>query len=278
MFLALNPTLATGRAEWPELAEIASRAGFAGVDVDVRKAMAAGVTATKDLLLRLQLRPAVVSFPVEFRRDEAAFQAGLADLAATGRFAAAIGCPRTATWLLPSSELPKAEQRILYQRRLSECARVLADAGVRLGLEFVSPLHLRKRYPFEFIYRMDEMLEFARECGANVGLLLDSWHWHHAGATIADIRRAGRGGIVHVHLNDAAAKAPEEVRDNDRLMPGEGVIPLTDFLQALQRIGYGDAVSIEVFGRGLQDMTVEEAARLGAETGKAAFRRAGIPV
>ncbi len=278
MFLALNPTLVTGRASWPDLAEIAARAGFPGVDVDVIKARELGVTATKDLFLRLRLKPAVVSFPVEFRKDDETFRSGLAALEPAAQFAAAIGCPRTATWMLPSSELPKVEQRAVYKRRLSECAQILAGSGVRLGLEFVSPIHLRRRFPYEFIYRMDEMMGFAQECGPNVGLLLDCWHWYHAGATVADIERAGKAGIVHVHINDAAQKAPEEVVDNDRLMPGEGVIPLTDFLQALRRIGYEDAASVEVFGRGLKDMTVDAAAKLGADTGKSAFRRAGIRI
>jgi sugar phosphate isomerase/epimerase len=278
MFLALNPTLVTGRASWPETAEIAARAGFAGVDIDVQKASAHGLTATKDLLLRLQIRPAVVSFPVEFRKDEAAFRQGLDELEAAGRFAAAIGCPRTATWILPSSELPKPDQRVIYLKRLSECAKRLATSGVTMGLEFVSPVHLRKRFPHEFIWRMDEMLQFAKECGPNTGLLLDCWHWYHAGATVQDIRQAGRAGVIHVHINDSAKKTPEEVLDSDRLMPGEGVIPLTEFLQALNQIGYQDAVSVEVFGRGLKDMTVADAAKLGADTGKAAFRRAGIRV
>jgi len=48
------------------------------------------------------------------------------------------------------------------------------------------------------------------------------------------------------------------VRDNERLMPGEGVIDLNSFLMALHEIGYQDARSVEVFGRHLKDMTPEE--------------------
>jgi sugar phosphate isomerase/epimerase len=54
---------------------------------------------------------------------------------------------------------------------------------------------------------------------------------------------------VHVHFNDAAQLPPEEVRDNERLLPGEGVIDLKGFLQALKKIEYQDALSVEVFGR-----------------------------
>jgi sugar phosphate isomerase/epimerase len=124
---------------------------------------------------------------------------------------------------------------------------------------------------------MDEMLALAKECGPNVGLLLDSWHWHHAGATVADIIAAGRDRIVEVHLNDARSEPPEAVRDNDRIMPGEGVIDLTGFLRALQKIGYTDALSVEVLGRGLRQMPPEEGARLGFETGRKVFEKAGVP-
>jgi sugar phosphate isomerase/epimerase len=131
-------------------------------------------------------------------------------------------------------------------------------------------------YRYEFIWRMNDMLTFVKECGPNVGLLLDAWHWHHAGATAEDIVAAGRDRIVHVHFDDSANLRPEKIRDDERLMPGEGVIDLVAFLQALQKIGYKDALSVEVFGRGLKDMTPEAAARLGLETSRAVFRKAGI--
>ena len=88
---------------------------------------------------------------------------------------------------------------------------------------------------------MGDMLEFAKECGPNVGLLLDVWHWHHAGGTTAEILKAGKERIVHVHFNDSPKLPPEEIRDNERLMPGEGVIDLQGALKALQTIGYEDA-------------------------------------
>jgi sugar phosphate isomerase/epimerase len=179
------------------------------------------------------------------------------------------------TYIMPSSDTPKDELRRIYKQRFTAGAQVLAEHNVRLGLEFLGPLHFRTQFRYEFIWRMNEMLEFAKECGPNVGLLLDSWHWHHAGATTQDIIAAGRERIVHVHFNDAPNLAPEQIRDGKRLLPGEGVINLVGFLQALQTIGYVDALSIEVFGR-LKDKTPEEAARLGLTAGLDVFRRAGI--
>jgi sugar phosphate isomerase/epimerase len=131
-------------------------------------------------------------------------------------------------------------------------------------------------FPYEFIWRMNDMLAFAKECGTNVGLQLDVWHWYHAGATTDDIIHAGKDRIVHVHLNDSPKLPPEQIRDDERLMPGEGVIDLTGFLRALQEIGYQDFVSVEVFGRGLKDMPPEEGARLALNSAKAVMRKAGV--
>jgi len=265
-----------GRVPWPEFARLAAKVGYPGVDVDLAAAMKAGLPATNNLLDDLKIKPAAVNFPVEFRKDDGAFRQDLEKLGDAASFSAAIGCPRMITWIMPSSKTPKAELRALYLKRFRACADVLARSHVRLGLEFLGPLHLRQMEPHEFIWRMPEMLAFARECGSNVGLLLDVWHWYHAGATTADIVKAGKDGIVHVHFSDAPKLPPDQIRDNERLMPGEGVIDLNSFLMALHEIGYQDALSVEVFGRHLKDMTPEEGARLGLETSRAVMRKAGV--
>ncbi|MGA2577998.1 MAG: sugar phosphate isomerase/epimerase family protein [Bryobacteraceae bacterium] len=276
MYLSLNSTVVAGRVRWPEFARLAAKVGYPGVDVDLAAAMKAGLPATNSLLEELKIRPAAVNLPVEFRKDDDAFRKDLEKLGDAASFSAAIGCPRMITWIMPSSKTPKVELRALYLKRFRACADVLARSHVRLGLEFLGPLHLRKMEPYEFIWRMPEMLAFARECGSNVGLLLDVWHWYHAGATTEDIVKAGKAGIVHVHFSDAPKLPPEQIRDNERLMPGEGVIDLNAFLMALHEIGYQDALSVEVFGRGLKDMTPEAGARLGLETSLAVMRKAGI--
>ena len=180
------------------------------------------------------------------------------------------------TVMPPSSTTPKAEYRKIIKDRVMAMADVLQRSKVRLGLEFLGPLHFRARQPYEFIWRMDELLEFAKECGPNIGLVLDAWHWHHAGATAADILAAGKSRIVTVHVSDAKKQPPEEVRDNQRLMPGEGVIDLTTFFKSLEKTGYRDAVSPEPIGRVPPTMTPEEGARLGLETTVAVMKRAGV--
>lgn len=276
MYISLQSTLVAGRVKWPAFAELAHKVGYPGTDVNLNEAMESGLPATRALLQELSLKPAVVNLPVEYRKDDAAFRADLNKLDPAVQFAVAIGCPRMTTWVMSSSETPKAELRKIYKARFEACGNILARSHARLGLEFLGPLHIRKQFPHEFIWRMDEMLEFARDCGPNVGILLDSWHWHHAGATAADIVAAGKDRIVHVQVNDAPDLPAEKIRDNERLMPGEGVIDLAAFFQALKKIGYSDGVSPEVFGRGLKNIPPEEGAKMGLETTRAVMRKAGV--
>ena len=275
MYLSLNAVPIGGKPSWPEFARLASRTGFIGVDVMLDGAMADGVVKTRALLAELKLKPAFINLPVEFRKDDQTFKASLPKLEDAGPFAAAIGCPRVMTYLMSSSPTPKDELRRIYKARLGECARILARSHCRLGLEFLGPVHIRRSNPHEFIWKMPEMLDFAKECGSNAGLTLDAWHWHHAGGTVSDILNS-KGRIVVVHFDDSPKLPPDEIRDNQRLLPGEGVIDLTGFLKALQTIRYKDSLSVEVFGRGLKEMPAEDAARLCLESGRAVLKKVGI--
>jgi sugar phosphate isomerase/epimerase len=276
MFVSLNSSL-TGKMAWPEFARLAARIGYGGTDVSLQGAMQQGVESTRALFAELKIRPGVTSLPMSpFVRDEPVFQTGMKRLDEGAQFMAAIGCPRAMVVLPPSSDTPKAELRKIFKDRLSGVSEILQRHKVRVGLEFLGPRYFHTRLPHEFIWRMDEALEFAKECGPAIGLQLDAWHWHHAGATVADILAAGKSHIVSVHVSDARKQPPEEVRDNQRLMPGEGIIDLVRFFQALQKIGYEDAVSPEPLGRISQDMSPEDSARLALETTSAVMRKAGV--
>jgi len=180
--------------------------------------------------------------------------------------------------LSPSGPAPKDDYRKIVRDRLAAISEVLQKSNVRLGLEFLGPLYMRMggapRVPF--IWTLPETLQLAKDCGPNIGAVLDVWHWHHSGGTVADILAAGKDRIIHVHISDAKPMAPEDVRDNMRVMPGEGSIDLVGFLQALQKIGYDDGISPEPLGRIPMDMPAEDAARLGFETTMSVMRKAGV--
>lgn len=276
MYVSLNRSLTGGKVSWPEFARLAATTGFGGVDVNLAEAMKEGLDATRALFGEIKIKPSNVNVPVTFSRDETEFQTSLKKLNEAVAFCAAIQCPAMLGILPPASKTEKTELRKIIRDRLSAVSEILLRAKLRLGLEFLGPLHFRTAQPHEFIWRMDEALEFSKECGPNVGLLLDVWHWHHAGATKADILAAGTERIVHVHLSDCPRMPADQVRDNQRALPGEGVIDLAGFFGALKTIGYHDGVSPEPIGRLPKEMSAEEGARLGLETALAVMRKAGV--
>ena len=274
MYISLNSTLTANRVPWPDFAKLASKLGYLAVDVNLAKAMELGLDETKKLLANARLKPAIAGLPVEYRKEDDVFVRELPKLEEAARFARAIGCPRMSTWIMSSSPTPKDELRKIYLERLRAVCEVMAKHHVALAIEFLGPLHIRKMHPHEFIYRMDEMLEFAKEIGPNAGLMLDSWHWHHAGGTVQDIVAAGKQRIVYVQVADAPALPPDQIKDGERLMPGEGIIDFNAFFGALKKIGYNEGVSPEIFGRGLKNMLPEEGARLGLTTTTSVMKKA----
>jgi sugar phosphate isomerase/epimerase len=277
MYVSLNSSL-TRQMPWPDFVRLAGKLGYGGVDVNLNAAKTDGVDSTKALLEEAKVRPAVANLGLQFTADEAAFQEGLKLLAENASFAAAIGLNRMMAVLSPASPVPKDERRKLVKDRVSAISEVLLRSKIALGLEFLGPVYMRsnEKSPHPFIWTLNETVALAEECGPNIGVVLDVWHWHHSGGTTADIVAAGKSRIVHVHVSDAKPMPPEDVRDNMRVMPGEGVIHLVGFFRALQTAGYDAGVSPEPLGRVPKDMPAEDAARLGLETTVAVMKKAGV--
>lgn len=285
MFVSLNGSLTPGVGGADKI-RLAARAGYGGVDWDFGPARKAGLAETRALFSELEIRPTIVGLPMQqpFGGEDAEFTARLPQLADDAAFTAEVGCQTMMVVLSPASPRPKDEQRKLVVDRVSAISEVLQKSKTRLGLEFLGPLYMRSgpgrdgapRHPF--IWTLPETVALAAECGPNIGAVLDVWHWHHSGGTVPEILATDKSRIVHVHLSDAVAQAPETVRDNQRRMPGEGIIDLEGFLGALGKIGYEDGVSPEPLGRIPKEMTPEESARLGLETTLSALKKAGVGV
>jgi len=285
MFVSLNGAL-TPKVGGLDKIRLAAKTGYGGVDWDLGPAKTAGLEATKALFAELKIRPTITNLPMArplpFAGEAAAFQEGLKLLADDAAFVSGIGCKKMMLVLSATSPTPKDEYRKVVVERLSAVSEVLQKANLRLGLEFLGPLYMRQgpgrdgqpRTPF--IWTLPETVALAKDCGPNMGAVLDVWHWHHSGGTVQDILNAGNDRIVHVHISDAKPAPAEEVRDNQRFMPGEGSIDLTGFLQALKKIGYADGVSPEPLGRIPPEMSAEDGAKLGLETTLAVMKKAGV--
>ena len=212
---------------------------------------------------------------VDFRKDDATFERGLTELPGYARALQRAGVRRTGTWLPPGSDsLTYLQHFKQTARRLREVARLLADHQLRLGLEYVGPktAWTARRYPF--LHTLAETRELIAEIGlGNVGLVLDSWHWYHAGDGAADVTALRNEDVVAADLNDAPAAVPkDEQRDGARELPAAtGVIDVRAFLAALAEIGYDGPVRAEPFNDAVRKMPREEAVAATARAMKKAF-------
>ncbi|MHC4520910.1 MAG: sugar phosphate isomerase/epimerase family protein [Planctomycetota bacterium] len=214
---------------------------------------------------RCGIRYGSAGLPVDFRRDEERFRAGIAKLPGQARLMKQLGVTRVATWILPGhKELTYLRNFKQHERRLREAAQVLKDNDVRLGLEFVGPRTSRARNRLPFICSQHGMMELANAIGTgNVGLLMDSWHWYTSHGTVDELLELSGKDIVHVHVNDAPAGVPvDEQIDNRRRLPvTTGVIDMRGFVNALAKIGYDGPVECEPFDQHLRQMENEAALR-----------------
>lgn len=284
MFVSLNGAVTRGVSGLDKI-RLAAKLGYGGVDWDLGPAKTAGLEAMKALFSELKIRPTITNLPMArplpFGGEQAAFQQALTQLGDDAAFCAAIGCQRMMLVLSPTGPLPKEEQRNVVRDRMAAVSEVLQKSKLRLGLEFLGVQQFRMGRegappPNPFIWTLPETVALAKDCGPNIGAILDVWHWHHSGGTVADILATNKDRIVHVHISDARPQPPEEVRDNQRVMPGEGSIDLVGFLQALKKIGYTDGVSPEPLGRVPAEMSAEDGAKLALETTLAVMKKAGV--
>jgi sugar phosphate isomerase/epimerase len=263
--------------------DLAAKHGFGVVDADGKYLGGLSDGELQDLLGGMAAKKigwAMAGLPVEFRRDEETFSAGMADLPGYARGLGRAGVHSVTTWVRPSSnELAYLANFKLHAARFREMVRVLDGAGVRMGIEYVAPktAWASQRYPF--IHSMAEMRELIAEIGQdNVGLVLDSWHWYHAGDGGADILALRPKDVVSVDLNDApAGVAKDQMVDGKRELPAAtGVIDVTTFLQSLKRIGFAGPVRAEPFNDAVRRMSPDDAAEAAAEALHKAFTAAGI--
>jgi sugar phosphate isomerase/epimerase len=285
MYSALNAgAIRVNGGPLPDLVARAKSAGFKGVEISITEAAdlidRQGLPFVRDLFAQAGVVPAGWGLPTDWRKDDATFAGGLAALPRLARAAAALECRRTATWILSwDDHRTFPEAWTFHVDRFRAMAKVLADHGCSVGLEFLGPRTLYAGKAHEFIHTMEKMLEMCDEIGPNAGLLLDSWHWHASGGTVEAIRKTTPERIVYVHVNDAPmGVAVADLIDNTRCLPGEtGVIDITGFLRALDGIGYRGPVVAEPFKKELADLPSDDARMAAVAASLAAiFRAAGL--
>jgi sugar phosphate isomerase/epimerase len=95
----------------------------------------------------------------------------------------------------------------------------------------------------------------------NVGFLFDDAHFAVSPSRLSDLDRVA-GRIVYGHLDDMRPSPPEVTNVNsDRLIPGDGVLPLHEWYEKIESCGYHGWHSVELFCDDLWTEPVDDIAR-----------------
>jgi 2-keto-myo-inositol isomerase len=146
-----------------------------------------------------------------------------------GTLVVAIDIPRP----LSQQELDRA------QASLGQIAVEAGKRGRRIALEFQSTS--------AFGNNLQTAAALVAELGSpHVGLCFDLFHYYVGPSKVDDLGYLHRDNLFHVQLCDLVDTPRELAADGDRILPGDGDIPLAPLLEHLKAIGYDGCVSIEL--------------------------------
>ncbi|MDI6450220.1 sugar phosphate isomerase/epimerase family protein [Anaerobaca lacustris] len=130
--------------------------------------------------------------------------------------------------------------------------------------------------PSKNLHRLGQSMFVVIESGHPKACLLpDVYHTYKGGSDFHGFKTISSRTIQVFHLNDYPADPPREtIRDGDRVMPGDGIAPLTQILRDLRDNGSEAVLSLELFSQVYWDKDPLAVAREGLAKMKAAVQAA----
>lgn len=230
----------------------AQNSGFNFIDVPPALIREAIVRLNPRGLQRIlaQTNVSIASFPssCNWNGGEEEFDRSFEQLKKDIEFYSYLGCSLCHNFIMPSCDESPDNWFSKLIERIAKVGKELAKSHMNLALEYIGPYHMRNVKQYPFIHHAKDVLDLINqiEDEDNIGVLLDTFHWYSSGETLSSLQEIPGNKIFHVHINDAANIKREELRDNDRLFPGEGIIDLEGFFNVLRSKKYNGFVALEV--------------------------------
>ena len=124
--------------------------------------------------------------------------------------------------------------------------------------------------------RLGELMFVAVESGhPSACVLPDVYHIYKGGSDFTGLGLINGASIQVFHMNDYPADPPrDQIRDRDRVYPGDGIAPLGDILRLLRATGSHCMLSLELFNPGYWKQDPADVAKTGLAKMRAAVDRA----
>ena len=232
----------------------AAQAGFEGLEIWWEKLLAfldnRSVSDLKELLTKNRLNPVCIC-PLRiwpFRDSEPARK----EFRQAIQLASQIGCNLLAVCPdFQPARLTREEALAIHAEELAAMAGLAAENGIRLTVESIGG-HTLIPGPTEALQLID-----MAGAPANVGILMDTFHYFRSGVSDQDIQAIPLDSLDIIHVNDCEDGALNELTDAQRLYPTLGVIPARQ-LSLLKDKGYDGYLSVEVFRPEYWEQPIEE--------------------
>jgi 2-keto-myo-inositol isomerase len=141
----------------------------------------------------------------------------------------------------PDRELPWTSIVAENVHVLDILGRIAAQYELKLSFEFLGFGWCSVRTP-------RAAWEIIQEVGLeNIGLTIDAAHLYGGGGSVSEVELLDPNRIFAFHIDDVEDLPKEAIRDDRRLLPGTGIIPLGEICQRLKQIGYTGPCTIELF-------------------------------
>lgn len=158
----------------------------------------------------------------------------------------------------------KNEKEVLEDsvQAINKLADIAEGYGVKLAFEPIGDLRWCCR-------SLRQGLEIVQAVNRDsVGLVVDciNFYLHDKAADVDFISKVPLEKVFVFHINDCDDLPLGILDHKDRIMPGQGVIPIQDIVDRLKGIGFTGPASLELFRPEYYAMDAEEVIKMGAES------------
>lgn len=253
--------------------EIAAKAGYDAIEPWVNKIhqYVNGGGSTKDLRKRIANLGLTVESAISFFRwiidDDTERARGLEQAKRDMDILARIGGKRIA-----ASPAGATREPGLDLMKAAERYRALLELGDKVGV--VPQIELWGSS--KNLHRLGQCMFVVIESGHPKACLLpDVYHIYKGGSDFTGLKQISARAIQVFHLNDYPADPPRDrISDRDRVMPGDGIAPLTQIIRDLDANGSRAVLSLELFNPNYWKQDPLSVAKTGLTKMKAAVTKA----
>jgi len=252
-----------------EQISIATEAGFEGIELWVRDIESYREEGGKIKDLKMHIADADIAFvnaiaffPWADTEDSIREQA-LVQAKKEMEMLVQLGCEAIAA--PPFGQMEGVTLEVLVER-FSRLANLAKTIGIEPYLEFWGRAKILSDLNDALFVAMNSNM-------LNVKILIDPFHMYVGGSDVSDLDRLRSNDIGIVHVNDyPAVPSRDQIEDQDRIFPGDGIAPSGKIAELLYHVGYRGYLSLELFIENYGNAAALEVAKLGLKKIKTAYR------